>query len=102
MTVKHETAIAIGGIGDECQCRARLAGIGKAADIDRFRGENAGQVMAEGIIADLAHEGAGIAKTGDSGGDIGGRATGRLDEAGGIAHGHAHLERDKVDQEFAE
>ena len=51
---------------------------------------------AEGIVADLAHEGAGESKTGDSRGHVGRRATRRLDESGGIADGHAHFQRHEV------
>ena len=97
MTVEHEAAVAIGGVGDESQGGARFTREGQAGDVHSFGGQHVSQVAAKRIIADLTHKSGGIAQAGESGGDIGRGATGRFDESRSIADRHAHLQRHKVD-----
>ena len=100
MTVEHETAVAIGRIGDKCQRCPRFPGKGHASNIDIRVRQHICQMPAKRVIANLTHEGAGITQARDRRGDVGRRATGRLDKTGGVAHGDAHLQRHEVDQQF--
>ncbi len=100
--IEQEVALAISPQADEGQRRARPGIEPERPDVDALLGQRVGQEMAERVLADLAHEGAGHAQAHQPDGDIGGRPARRLLERLDLGQLLAAHGRHEVDQQVAE
>ena len=102
VTVEHEFPFAVRSQRDERQRGARFGREDQRADVHAAFSQDVSQEVTKGVVADLAHEGAGNSKPRQANGHVAGCAARRFDEGRRIGQAGAGDGRDKINQQFAQ